>query len=97
MEQGRFLVLLPVICAFLTDGGPILPGSSWQAPGNHSSEPQQIPGGYIGGILSGAIFLLIYGVLLEQFAGLDASLPVLAVYGWWAARLPSWGTCPSPL
>ena len=37
--------------------------------------------GYIGGILSGAIFLLIYGVLLEQFAGLDASLPVLAVYG----------------
>ena len=54
--------------------------------------------GYIGGILSGAIFLLIYGVLLEQFAGLDASLPVLAVYGLvGSARSPSWGTCPSPL
>ena len=28
------------------------------------------------GVLSGAIFLLIYGVLLEQFTGLDPSLPV---------------------
>ena len=28
-----------------------------------------------------AVGLLLYGVLLEQFAGLDASLPVLAVYG----------------
>ena len=37
--------------------------------------------GYVGGILAGAVFLLIYGVLLERFAGLDASLEVLALYG----------------
>ena len=82
MEQGRFLVLLPVICAFLTDGGAYFAGIFL---GKHRGVTRVSPNksieGYIGGILSGAIFLLIYGVLLEQFAGLDASLPVLAVYG----------------
>ena len=82
MEQGRFLVLLPVICAFLTDGGAYFAGIFL---GRHRGLTRVSPNkpleGYIGGILSGAIFLLIYGVLLEQFAGLDASLPVLAVYG----------------
>ncbi len=82
MEQGRFLVLLPVICAFLTDGGAYFAGIFL---GRHRGVTRVSPNksieGYIGGILSGAIFLLIYGVLLEQFAGLDASLPVLAVYG----------------
>ncbi len=82
MEQGRFLVLLPVICAFLTDGGAYFAGIFL---GRHRGitrvSPNKSLEGYIGGILSGAIFLLIYGVLLEQFVGLDASLPVLAVYG----------------
>ena len=69
MEQGRFLVLLPVICAFLTDGGAYFAGIFL---GKHRG---------IGGVLSGAVFLLVYGVVLERFAGLDASLPVLALYG----------------
>ena len=72
MEQGRFLVLLPVICAFLTDGGAYFAGIFL---GRHRGitrvSPNKSLEGYIGGILSGAIFLLIYGVLLEQFAGLD--------------------------
>ena len=82
MEQGQFLVLLPVICAFLTDGGAYFAGIFL---GKHRGVTRVSPNksieGYIGGILSGAVFLLIYGVLLEQFTGLDASLPVLAVYG----------------
>ena len=73
MEQGRFLVLLPVICAFLTDGGAYFAGIFL---GRHRGitrvSPNKSLEGYIGGILSGAIFLLIYGVLLERFAGLDA-------------------------
>ena len=28
-----------------------------------------------------ALFLLLYGVILRQFAGLEVSLPVMAVYG----------------
>ena len=67
MEQGRFLVLLPVICAFLTDGGAYFAGIFL---GRHRGVTRVSPNksieGYIGGILS---------------AGLDASLPVLAVYG----------------
>ena len=82
MEQGRFLVLLPVICAFLTDGGAYFAGIFL---GKHRGVTRVSPNksleGYIGGILSGAVFLLIYGVVLERFAGLDASLPVLALYG----------------
>ena len=82
MEQGRYLVLLPVICAFLTDGGAYFAGIFL---GKHRGitrvSPNKSLEGYVGGIVAGALFLLIYGVLLEQFAGLDASLPALAVYG----------------
>ena len=82
MEQGRYLVLLPVICAFLTDGGAYFVGIFF---GKHRGitrvSPNKSLEGYVGGILSGAVFLLIYGVLLEQAAGLDASLPILALYG----------------
>ena len=66
MEHGRWLVLLPVICAFLTDAG-VSPNKSLE--------------GYIGGILSGAVFLLLYGLALQRFAGLTVSLPILALYG----------------
>ena len=37
--------------------------------------------GYIGGIIAGALFLLIYGVVLQKFAGLTVSLSVMALYG----------------
>ena len=82
MEQGQFLVLLPVICAFLTDGGAYFAGVFL---GKHRGvtrvSPNKSVEGYIGGILSGALFLLLYGAALRQFAGIDASLPVMAVYG----------------
>ena len=82
MEQGRYLVLLPVICAFLTDGGAYFAGMFL---GKHRGVTRVSPNksleGYVGGIVSGALFLLIYGVVLERLAGLDASLSVLAVYG----------------
>ena len=82
MDQGRFLVLLPVICAFLTDGGAYFAGIFL---GKHRGvtrvSPNKSVEGYIGGILAGAVFLLLYGLLLERFAGLEVSLPALAVYG----------------
>lgn len=82
MEQGRFLVLLPVICAFLTDAGAYFAGVFL---GRHRGITQVSPNksleGYIGGILSGAVFLLLYGLMLEHFAGLSVSLPILALYG----------------
>lgn len=82
MDHGRYLVLLPVICAFLTDAGAYFAGVFL---GKHRGitkvSPNKSLEGYIGGILSGGIFLLLYGVILQQFAGLTVSLPIMAVYG----------------
>lgn len=37
--------------------------------------------GYIGGLLTGGLFLLGYGLLLRQFAGLSVELHIMALYG----------------
>lgn len=82
MDHGQYLVLLPVICAFLTDAGAYFAGVFL---GKHRGitkvSPNKSLEGYIGGILSGGIFLLLYGVILRQFAGIPVSLPIMAVYG----------------
>jgi phosphatidate cytidylyltransferase len=82
MEHGRWLVLLPVICAFLTDAGAYFAGVFL---GRHRGitrvSPNKSLEGYIGGILSGAVFLLLYGLALQRFVGLTVSLPILALYG----------------
>lgn len=82
MDNGRYLVLLPVICAFLTDAGAYFAGVFL---GKHRGitkvSPNKSLEGYIGGILSGGIFLVLYGVILQQFAGLTVSLPLMAAYG----------------
>ena len=82
MENGRYLVLLPVICAFLTDAGAYFAGVFL---GKHRGitrvSPNKSLEGYIGGILCGGLFLVLYGLLLRNFVGVDASIPVLALYG----------------
>ena len=82
MENGRFLVLLPVICTFLTDSGAYFVGVFF---GKHRGVTQVSPNksleGYVGGIIAGGLFLLLYGLALQNFAGVEVSLPVLAVYG----------------
>lgn len=82
MENGQYLVLLPVITAFLTDAGAYFAGMFL---GRHRGVTKVSPNksleGYVGGILSGALGLLLYGVILDQFAGLSVALPVLALYG----------------
>lgn len=82
MEHGRYLVLLPVICAFLTDAGAYFAGVFL---GKHRGitkvSPNKSLEGYIGGILSGAVFLLLYGLVLGRFTTLKASLSVMMLYG----------------
>lgn len=82
MDQGRYLVLLPVICAFLTDAGAYFAGVFL---GKHRGitkvSPNKSLEGYIGGILSGGIFMLLYALILNQFAGITVSYPIMAVYG----------------
>ena len=82
MGHGRYLVLLPVICAFLTDAGAYFAGVFL---GKHRGitrvSPNKSLEGYVGGILSGAVFMLLYGLILMQFTSLQVSLPILALYG----------------
>ena len=82
MENGRYFVLLPVICAFLTDTGAYFAGVFL---GKHRGitrvSPNKSLEGYIGGIISGGLFMLLYGFLLQRFAGLAVSLPTIAVLG----------------
>lgn len=82
MEHGKYLVMLPVICAFLTDVGAYFFGMFF---GKHRGitkvSPNKSLEGYIGGLVSGAIFMLIYGLILQNVVGLTVSLPIMAVYG----------------
>ena len=82
MENGRYLVLLPVICAFLTDVGAYFAGVFL---GKHRGitrvSPNKSLEGYVGGILSGCVFMLLYALILSRFVGLTVSFPIMALYG----------------
>ena len=81
-DNGQFYVLLPVISAFTTDIGAYFFGVFL---GKHRGITQVSPNksleGYIGGILSGCLFMLLYGLLVEYFGGIEVRLPVMALYG----------------
>jgi len=82
MENGRYMVLLPVIVAFLTDAGAYFAGVFW---GKHRGiirvSPNKSLEGFVGGVVTGMVVMLLYGLLLRIFAGLDVRLPVMLVYG----------------
>ncbi len=81
-DNGQFYVLLPVICAFTTDIGAYFAGVFL---GKHRGITQVSPNksleGYVGGILSGCLFMLVYGLLVRRFAGIAVELPMMALYG----------------
>ena len=82
MENGKFMVLLPIISAFLTDSGAYFVGMFF---GKHRGVTKVSPNksleGYIGGIVAGALFMLLYGLVLEKVVGIIPSYPAMAVYG----------------
>lgn len=82
MDYGRYWVMIPVIAAFLTDTGAYFVGMFL---GKHRGVTQVSPNksleGYIGGLVSGALFMLAYGLILQQCVGLTVSMPLLALYG----------------
>jgi phosphatidate cytidylyltransferase len=82
MENGRFLVLIPVICASITDVGAYFVGVLF---GKHRGVTKVSPNksleGYIGGIVVGCLVLMLYAVVLGRFAGVSVSMPIMALYG----------------
>ena len=82
MERGRYLVLLPVISAFLTDAGAYFAGVFL---GKHRGitrvSPNKSLEGYVGGIAAGVVFMLLYAGVLSAAAGLPVRALPMAVYG----------------
>lgn len=92
MEHGQYLVLLPVICAFTTDAGAYFVGMSL---GKHRGilkvSPNKSLEGFVGGILFGAVFMLLYGMILSQFAHLPVRLERMVVYGLFGGAMTELG------
>lgn len=81
-ENGSFKVLLPVIVAVLTDTGAYFVGIFL---GKHRGitlvSPKKSAEGFVGGLLSGGVFMLLYGLVLEKAFCLQVDLLRLALYG----------------
>lgn len=92
MENGECLVLLPVISAFLTDVGAYFVGVFF---GKHKGitkvSPKKSLEGYVGGILFGSLFMVLYGLVLREFVGLDVNLPLMALYGLFGSAVTELG------
>lgn len=82
MEYGRFLVLLAVLLAFITDGGAYFAGVFL---GKHRGITQVSPNksleGYIGGFLTGVVFSVLYGLIVGAITGLKVNYLPLVLIG----------------
>lgn len=83
MEHGRYLVLIPVICAFVTDAGAYFVGVLF---GKHKAFPKVSPKktieGCVGGIVIGTLSMVLYGVYLINFSAVgDVNFIILIIYG----------------
>lgn len=82
MEQGRYLVLLAVILAFITDGGAYFAGVFL---GKHRGitkvSPNKSLEGYIGGFITGIIFAVLYGLVVSAITDRPVNYLSLALIG----------------
>ena len=81
MPEGRFLVLLPIVVAFLTDAGAyfvgVFLGKRKAVP---LISPKKTVEGYIGGIVVGVACVLLYGVLIGKVTDYTVNfLPLFAI------------------
>lgn len=82
MEQGKLLLVIPFVMAFMSDTGAYFIGITI---GKHKMAPVISPKksweGFFGGILVAMLGMLLYGWVLQQFFQLQVNYPVLLVYG----------------
>ena len=82
MQEGRLIVLLPVISAFITDAGAYFTGVFL---GRHKAFPNISPKktveGYIGGLITGAAFIVLYGLVLDITTTFEIKYWALIIYG----------------
>jgi len=81
-ENGRLLVLAPFVSAFVSDGGAYFVG---RACGKHKLAPEISPKktveGSVGGFIASAVFMLVYGLIIDLATDLTVSYAWLALYG----------------
>jgi len=82
MEEGAFLVMLPIVAAFLTDIGAYFFGMFL---GKHRGVTKVSPNksleGFAGGLVSGVVFMVLYGLILKNGFALEVNMLRLALYG----------------
>jgi len=82
MPYGHLFVLLPIVAAFVTDSGAYFTGVTiGKTKAFPTISPNKTVEGYIGGIISGIIGMLIYGVILSSTTPLIIIYPALIFYG----------------
>lgn len=86
MGQGKYLVLIAVLLAFVTDAGAYFAGVFF---GRHRGitkvSPNKSLEGYIGGFAFGVVFAVLYGLVIGKLAGQSANLLSLALCGLFGA------------
>jgi len=82
MEKGAFLVMLPIVSAFLTDTGAYFFGMFL---GKHRGvtkvSPNKSVEGFVGGLVSGVVFMVLYGLVTKNGFDLEVDLLRMALYG----------------
>ncbi len=80
--HGRMYVMLTVGLAFITDGGAYFAG---MLLGRHRGitrvSPNKSLEGYVGGIVTGVLFAVCFGLALQFGLGFEVRYPVLCLYG----------------
>ena len=92
MEHGKYLVLLAVMLAFITDGGAYFAGVFF---GRHRGitrvSPNKSLEGYIGGFLTGIIAALVYGLIVRAASGMQVHFLPLVLCGLFGAAATELG------
>jgi len=82
MPAGRYLVFIPVICAFLTDAGAYFAGYFFgKKKAFPEISPKKTVEGCIGGLFTGAVMLLLFGILVMNTTEYQVNLWLLVVLG----------------
>ena len=68
-QLGRYLVLVPIICAFLTDAGAYFAGLLFgKKKAFPKISPNKTVAGYIGGLLTGIITVTLYAFIVNHYS-----------------------------
>lgn len=81
MENGRLFVLLPVVVTFCCDSGAYFAGVFLGKHKVTAVSPNKSIEGYIGGIVSGIVCMLIYGGIVALASDVTVRFLPLVVYG----------------